>query len=160
MTTLSGINGNISIPKQGSSATAYWVGEGSSPTESQQTIEQINLSPKTCGAFVDYSRKLLLQSSIDVEQMVRDDLARVLALELDRVGLNGSGSSNQPLGIINTTGIGTQTITTFGTFAEYIGMETDVAVANADAGALRYIINASARGALKSTEKALSLIHI
>lgn len=154
MTTLSGINGNISIPKQGSSATAYWVGEGSSPTESQQTIEQINLSPKTCGAFVDYSRKLLLQSSIDVEQMVRDDLARVLALELDRVGLNGSGSSNQPLGIINTTGIGTQTITTFGTFAEYIGMETDVAVANADAGALRYIINASARGALKSTEKA------
>ena len=154
MTTLTGINGNISIPKQGSSATAYWVGEGSSPTESQQTIEQVNLSPKTCGAFVDYSRKLLLQSSIDVEQMVRDDLARVLALELDRVGLNGSGSSNQPLGIINTTGIGTQTITTFGTFAEYIGMETDVAVANADAGSLRYIINASARGALKSTEKA------
>ena len=154
MTTLTGINGNISIPKQGSSATAYWVGEGSSPTESQQTIEQVNLSPRTCGAFVDYSRKLLLQSSIDVEQMVRDDLARVLALELDRVGLNGSGSSNQPLGLINTTGIGTQTITTFGTFAEYIGMETDVAVANADAGSLRYIINASARGALKSTEKA------
>ena len=154
MTTLSGINGNISIPKQSGASTAYWVGEGSSPTESQQTIEQVNLSPKTCGAFTDFSRKLLLQSDISVEQMVRDDLARSLALELDRVGLNGSGSSNQPLGIINTTGIGTQTITTFGTFAEYIGMETDVAVANADAGALRYIINASARGALKSTEKA------
>ena len=153
MTTLTGINGNISIPKQGSSATAYWVGEGSSPTESQQTIEQINLSPKTCGAFVDYSRKLLLQSSIDVEAMVRDDLARVIALELDRVGLNGSGSSNQPLGIINTTGIGTQSLTSFGTFEEYIGMETDVAAANADAGSLRYIINASARGALKSTKK-------
>ena len=154
MTTLSGINGNISIPKQSAAATAYWVGEGSSPTESQQTIEQVNLSPKTCGAFVDYSRKLLLQSSIDIEQMVRNDLAQVLALELDRVGLNGSGSSNQPLGIINTTGIGTQSLTSFGTFAEYIGMETDVAVANADAGALRYIVNASARGALKSTEKA------
>ena len=112
------------------------------------------MSPKTCGAFVDYSRRLLLQSSIDVEAMVRDDLARVIALELDRVGIYGSGSSNQPLGINNTTGIGSQTITTFGTFAEYIGMETDVAVANADAGSLRYIINASARGALKSTEKA------
>ena len=154
MTTLSGINGNISIPKQDGSASAYWVGEGSSPTESQQTIAQVNLSPKTCGAFTDFSRKLLLQSDISVEQMVRDDLAKVLALELDRVGLNGSGSSNQPLGIINTTGIGTQSLTSFGTFAEYIGMETDVAVANADAGSLRYIINASARGALKSTEKA------
>jgi HK97 family phage major capsid protein len=154
MTTLSGINGNISIPKQSGSSTAYWVGEGSSPTESQQTIEQVNLSPKTCGAFTDFSRKLLLQSDISVESMVRDDLAKSLALELDRVGLNGSGSSNQPLGIINTTGIGTQSLTSFGTFAEYIGMETDVAAANADAGALRYIINASARGALKSTEKA------
>ena len=153
MTTLSGINGNISIPKQGSASTAYWVGEGASPTESQQTIEQVNLSPKTCGAFVDYSRKLLLQSDISVEQMVRDDLAQVLAIEIDRVGLNGSGSSNQPLGIINTTGIGSQSLTSFGTFEEYIGMETDVATANADAGALRYIINAAARGALKSTKK-------
>ena len=158
MTTLSGINGNISIPKQGSSATAYWVGEGASPTESQQTIEQVNLSPKTCGAFVDYSRKLLLQSSIDVEAMVRDDLARVIALELDRVGLNGSGSSNQPLGIINTTGIGTQSLTSFGTFEEYIGMETDVAAANADAGSLRYIINASARGAQKAPRKMLVVV--
>jgi len=154
MTTLSGLQGNISIPRQSSAATAYWVGEGSSPTESQQAIDQVNMSPKTCGAFVDYSRRLLLQSSIDVEAMVRDDLARVLALELDRVGIYGSGSSNQPLGINNTTGIGSQTITTYGTFAEYIGMETDVASANADAGSLRYIINAAARGALKSTEKA------
>ena len=57
-------------------------------------------------------------------------------------------------GLTQTTGIGTQTITTYGTFAEYIGMETDVASANADAGALKYIVNAAARGALKSTEKA------
>ncbi len=84
----------------------------------------------------------------------RNDLARVIALELDRVAIYGTGSSNQPLGLTNTTGIGSQTITTFGTFAEYIGMETDVATANADAGSLRYIINAAARGALKSTEKA------
>ena len=33
-------------------------------------------------------------------------------------------------------------------------METDVAAANADVENMRYIINASARGALKSTEKA------
>ncbi|NCA23336.1 MAG: phage major capsid protein [Betaproteobacteria bacterium] len=153
VTMLSGLQGNISIPRQTSAATAYWVGEGSSPTESQQAIDQVNMTPKTVGAFVDYSRRLLLQSSIDVEGMVRADLARVIALELDRAAIYGSGSSNQPLGLVNTTGIGTQTITTYGTFAEYIGMETDVAAANADAGSLRYIINATARGALKSTEK-------
>jgi HK97 family phage major capsid protein len=154
VTMLSGLQGNISIPRQSSASTAYWVGEGSAPTESQQAIDQVNMTPKTVGAFVDYSRRLLLQSSIDVEGMIRNDLARVIALELDRAAIYGTGSSNQPLGLTNTTGIGSQTITTYGTFAEYIGMETDVAAANADAGSLRYIINASARGALKSTEKA------
>jgi len=153
VTMLSGLQGNISIPRQSSAATAYWVGEGSSPTESQQAIDQVNMTPKTVGAFVDYSRRLLLQSSIDVEGMIRSDLARVIALELDRAAIYGTGSSNQPLGLTNTTGIGSQAITTYGTFAEYIGMETDVATANADAGALRYIVNAAARGALKSTEK-------
>jgi HK97 family phage major capsid protein len=153
VTMLSGLQGNISIPRQSSAATAYWVGEGGSPTESQPAIDQVNMTPKTVGAYVDYSRRLLLQSSIDVESMVRADLAKVIALELDRAAIYGTGSSNQPLGLTNTTGIGSQTITSFGTFAEYIGMETDVATANADAGALRYIVNAAARGALKSTEK-------
>ena len=153
VTMLSGLQGNISLPRQSSAATAYWVGESGSPTESQQAIDQVNMTPKTVGAYVDYSRRLLLQSSIDVESMVRSDLTKVIALELDRAAIYGTGSSNQPLGLVNTTGIGTQTITSFGTFAEYIGMETDVATANADAGSLRYIINAAARGALKSTEK-------
>ncbi len=154
VTTLTGLQGNISIPRQSSASTAYWVGESASPSESQPAVDQVNMSPKTVGAFVDYSRRLLLQSDISVESMVRNDLARVIALEIDRAAIYGTGSSNQPLGLTNTTGIGSQTITTFGTFAEYIGMETDVATANADAGSLRYIINAAARGALKSTEKA------
>ena len=153
-TVLSGLTGNISIPRQTAASTSYWVGEGSAPTESQQAFDQVNMTPKTLGGFVDFSRRTLLQASIDVEQFVRGDLAKVLALELDRAGIYGTGSSNQPTGLTQTTGIGTQTITTYGTFAEYIGMETDVASANADAGALKYIVNAAARGALKSTEKA------
>ena len=151
VTMLTGLQGNISVPRQSSAATAYWVGEGGSPTESQQGIDQINMTPKTIGAFVDYSRRLLLQSSIDVEGMVRADIARVIALELDRAAIYGTGSANQPLGLVNTTGIGSQTITNSGTFTEYIGMETDVAVANADVASMRYIINATTRGTLKST---------
>jgi HK97 family phage major capsid protein len=154
VTMLSGLQGNISLPRQSSAATAYWVGENASPTESQQSIDQVNMTPKTVGAFVDYSRRLLLQASIDVESMIRADLAKIIALELDRAAIYGTGSTNQPLGLTNTTGIGAQTISTFGTFAEYIGMETDVATANADAGSMRYIINAAARGALKSTSVA------
>ena len=155
-TMLTGLSGNISIPRLTQSATGYWVGEGSAPSESQQAFDQVNMTPKTVAAYVDYSRRLLLQSSIDVESMIRGDLAKVIATKLDHTAIYGTGSSNQPLGIKDTTGVGTQTITTFGTFAEYIGMETDVAVANADVSNMFYLINASARGALKSTEVASS----
>lgn len=157
-TMLQGLQGMVAVPKMSSSSTAYWVGEGSAPTESQQAFEQINLAPKTVGAFVDYSRRLLLQSSIGVETMIREDLARVLALEIDRAAIYGTGSSNQPKGIKNVTGVGSVTIAggagTYGTFAEYIAAETSVAAANAEIGSMRYIISANARGALKSTEKA------
>ena len=153
-TMLTGLSGNVSIPRMTSTSTAYFVGESGAPTESQQAFDQVNMTPKTIGAFVDYSRRLLLQSSIDVETMIRDDIAKVIATKLDNAAIYGSGSSNEPLGIKDTTGVGTQTITTFGTFAEYIGMETDVAAANADVANMFYLINASARGALKSTEKA------
>jgi HK97 family phage major capsid protein/HK97 family phage prohead protease len=157
-TVLNGLQGNIAIPKQTGAATAYWVGEGNSPTESQEVLGQVTMSPKTVGAFVDYSRRLLLQSSIDVEQMVRNDLARVIALEIDRAGIYGSGNSNQPLGLINTVGINTKALTGYGTFAELIDMETEVAKDNADAGSLFYLMNAAARGALKSTPKSTSAV--
>jgi HK97 family phage major capsid protein/HK97 family phage prohead protease len=152
-TVLNGLQGNVSIPRQTSAASAFWVGENAAPTESQQAFDQISMTPKTIGAFVDYSRKLLLQGSIDVESMIRNDLARVLSLEIDRAGIYGTGSTNQPLGLTNTTGIGSQTITGTGTFAQYVEMETKVAVANADVASMYYIINATSRGALKTTEK-------
>ena len=153
-TVLTGLSGNVNIPRQSGAATAYWVAESGSPTESQQTIDQVALTPKTCGAFTDFSRKLMIQSSIDVENMVRTDLARVLALEIDRVGLYGSGSSNQPLGLKDTTGVLTEDFAANApTFAEVVALESDVAGANALLGSPVYLMNSAMSGNLKTTTK-------
>jgi HK97 family phage major capsid protein/HK97 family phage prohead protease len=154
VTSLSGLSGNVAIPRQTGPATAYWVAESGAPTESNQTVDQVNLSPKTVGAFTDYSRRLMLQSSIDVEQMIRQDLATVLALEIDRVGLYGLGNTNQPLGIKLTTGINTVNFAAATpTYAEVVDMESQIAADNADIGAMAYLMNASMRGALKTKDK-------
>ena len=158
-TMLTGLNGNIAIPRQTGGATAYWVAESGAPTESQQAFDQVTMSPKTVGAFSDISRKLLLQSSIDIESFVRRDLATVLGLAIDLAGINGSGSSNQPTGVLNTSGIGSVAGGTNGlapTFAHAVALETAVAIANADIGTLGYLTNAAVRGKLKTTEKASS----
>lgn len=148
---LTGLVGDISIPKQTSGATAYWLGESGGPTESQQAIGQVGLTPRTLGAYTDYSRKLMLQSSIDVEAFVRSDLAAVLQLAIDYAALNGAGSANQPMGIANTTGIGAPGVGAT-TLAMIIALETAVAVDNADVGRLAYLCSATARGALKTAD--------
>lgn len=148
--------GNLAIPRQTGGATAFWVAENAAPTESQQSFGQVPLTPKTVAAFTDISRRLLLQSSIDVEAFVRMDLAMVLALAIDAAGVNGSGASNQPRGILNTAGIGAVVGGTNGaalTYGHLVDLETQVAVANADINNLGYLVNARTRGHMKKTVK-------
>ena len=153
-TVLTGLNGNVAIPRQSGAATAYWVAESGSPTESQQTVDQVSLVPRTVAAYTDFSRRLMIQSSIDVENMVRNDLAQVIALKIDAAGLYGTGASNEPLGLKNTTGIGTEDFAADApTFAEVVALESDVATANALLGSPVYLMNAAMRGNLKTTKK-------
>jgi HK97 family phage major capsid protein/HK97 family phage prohead protease len=153
-TVLTGLVGNVAIPRQSGAATAYWVAESGAPSESQQTIDQVSLTPKTVAAFTDYSRRLMLQSSIDVENMVRRDLAAVLGLKIDLAGLYGTGSNSEPLGLKFTTGINTEDFAANApTFEEVVAMESDVAADNALLGSPVYLMNAAMRGGLKTTKK-------
>jgi len=153
-TVLSGLEGMIKIPKQSGAASATWIAEGAAAAESDQTLTQVSLVPRTVGAYTDVTRKLLLQSSIDIENFVRADLARVIALKIDLAGLYGSGVANEPLGIKNTVGIGAEAFAgAVPTFPEVIAMESDLGTANALLGSPCYITNASMRGSLKGTKK-------
>ena len=153
-TILTGLSGNISIPRQGSQQTSYWVGEGSNVTESDMTIEQVNMTPRTIGAMTDISRKLLIQSSMDVESLVRNSLASSVALEIDRAALYGLGSSSEPLGLHNVTGIATENVGNDDpSFADVVNMESDISVSNALTGSLAYVTRANIAGAMKVKTK-------
>jgi HK97 family phage major capsid protein/HK97 family phage prohead protease len=154
---LGGLSGDVKIPKKTAASTAAFVAsEGTAAAESEMTIGNVSMSPKTLGAFTDVTRQLLIQSSLDVEALIRDDLAQSIATAIDKAGLEGSGSSGNPEGILNTTGV--NQVTNFAaanpTFAEVVTLETAVAEDNALMGNLSYILPASMYGALKTTEKA------
>jgi HK97 family phage major capsid protein len=155
--TLTGLVGPVAIPKQTGGATAYWVAEKGEPTESNPAVGQVNLNAKTLGAFTEFSRRLILQSSIDVESMVRRELATVMALEIDRAALYGTGTSSQPKGLKFVTGINTVDFAANApTYAEVVAMETAINADNADIGAMSYLTNSTIYGGFKTTEKASS----
>jgi len=100
------------------------------------------MSPKVIGAFTDVTRLLLQQSSLDVENLIRDDLTKSIATAIDLGALAGSGSSGQPTGIANTSGINTTTFAAANpTWAEIVAMESAVANDNALTGSLGYIVD-------------------
>jgi HK97 family phage major capsid protein len=143
-TMLSGLVGNISIPKQSSASTAYWVAENSEVTESSPGFTQVTGTPKTCGATLEVTRKLLLQSSIDVENLVRNDLASVVARAIDLAALHGTGASNQPTGITRTSGVNQISIASQGapTYAEILAFIGAIKADNADVSALKWLMPA------------------
>lgn len=153
---LGGLVGNIAIPSQTGGATAYWVAEGAAPTESEQTFGQLGMNPKTVGAYTDLARRLINQSSIDVENFVRIDLATVLALAIDLAAINGSGTSNQPKGILQTTGIGDVSHGTNGgapTWPKVVAIWKEVFKDNAAFGSLGWLTNGDVIGKLLTVDK-------
>ncbi|AXK39626.1 phage major capsid protein [Crenobacter cavernae] len=156
ITRLTGLSGNVAIPRQTGGVACYWVAENGAPTESAASFDQVALTPKTIAAFTEVSRLLLTQSSLDIEAFIQMDIQRSMALGLDLAGINGSGAANQPRGILNTAGIGAVIGGTNGaapTWDHLVDLESAVASVNADAGAMRYLTNTKVRGKLKKTQQ-------
>ena len=153
-TSLGGLSGDVKIPKKLTAASAAWISsEGGAATESEMTVGQLALAPKTLGAFTDVTRQLMIQDSVGVENLIRDDLVQALALAIDLAALEGAGTGGAPTGVLNTTGV-TKVATFAGvnpTFAEAVSLETAVADANALMGSLGYILRSNMNGALKTT---------
>jgi HK97 family phage major capsid protein len=153
---LPGLVGDIVIPRQDGAATAYWTTETEGATQSNTNFGQCTLAPKCVTAFEVYSKKLLVQSTPAIDGLIRDDLAAVLGLAIDLAALHGTGANAQPTGIANTTGVATVACGTNGaipTWANIVGLESQVSAGNADGSSMGYLTNALVRGALKTQTK-------
>ena len=152
---LSGLQGDVSIPALNSKTTAYWVAENGAPTEGAPTVRQITMSPKTVGCYVDLSRKLMLQSDPSAEGIFRGDMVAQIASAIDSVAINGGGS-NEPTGILQTSGIGSVPLGTNGsapTWGSVVNLIKEVAVSDAEQGSRAFITTPQAAGKLRSTAK-------
>jgi HK97 family phage major capsid protein len=154
---LSGLVGNLSLPRLKASATAYWVAENTPITASDPQTDAVGpLTPKTVGGLVEISRNMVIQPSLDVAQMVENDLMQIMARALDSAALVGGGT-NQPKGLLaGGSGISNIALGTNGgppTWDSVVGLIAAVDVANALQGSLGFATNGSAVSKLRRTLK-------
>ncbi|DAB40799.1 MAG TPA: phage major capsid protein [Sulfurovum sp. UBA12169] len=149
---IGGLSGNVSVPKKTGKSTAYWINEEDNTTGSDLVLGMLPLTPKTVSAKTGYSRQMLLQGNIDVENLLMSDLAEEIALAIDAAGIAGTGLDGQPKGILYTTGIGAVDCSTaLGgiNFNKVVDLETAIANGNADVENMHYVSGASVTGKLK-----------
>ena len=152
---MSGLQGDVSIPALNAKTTAYWIAESASPTEGAPTVRQITMSPKTVGCYVDLSRRLMLQSDPSAEGIFRGDMVAQIASAIDSVAINGGGS-NEPTGILQTSGIGSVPLGTNGaapTWASVVNLIKEVAIDDAEQGSRAFITTPQAAAKLRSVAK-------
>jgi len=153
--TMPGLVGNVAVPRRSGVASTYYLStQTTAITQSESTFDQVTMSPKNLAALSKYSRQTLLQGTPGIEELVRRDLTDGLNLAVDLGILNGSGSSGQPTGIMQTSGIGSVAMGTNGgaiTLEKLVDLETEVMIDNGavNRDAVAYVTNAKVMGALK-----------
>lgn len=161
--TLSGLVGNVAIPRQSGAATAYWLAEGDSVTASDQAFAQVAATPRRLSAQTAFTKQLLAQAGLDAEALIRDDLMQVIAIAKDLAGIAGTGGA-QPRGILNgptVDGSGSSTLNqlqtvTFGgapTWTNVVAFEQKIQTQNADISTMQFLTNPTVRAAWKTTVK-------
>jgi len=99
---------DVDIPEAEDRPTLTWAADGANATEKEIAFGLKQLRPKTGNMLLKMSNKLLKQQSA-AEPIVRMLMQEGISLGVDQIGLTGTGSASQPLGILNATGLNTAT---------------------------------------------------
>jgi len=150
-TMLPGLVGNVAIPRRTSTQSTYWVAESGTITAGATNFDQVTMTPKTVGALSSWSRILELQSTPAIESLLRADMVSQVAAAIDLAAIAGTGASNQPRGILNTSGIGSVVGGTNGatiTFDHLADLKREVAIDDADVSTAAFLTNAKVEAKL------------
>lgn len=148
---LPGLTSNLTVPKVTSAAAFSWVGETGEIALSNVSGSQVTLSPKRGGSSTSYSLQLLKQSTPTLNAWLMENINSAVAVGMDNAIFNGSGNSNQPLGVLNA-GIASKSGSSF-SYATALSFPSTVAVANRLDGNLYFVANPTTAATLKARAK-------
>lgn len=152
-TILSGLQGNLTMPKNAAQRSGQWIAENAALTPVDGDFDSVTMTPKHVGALTEFSRNMLLQSSPDIETLIRGDFAATLAVALDKAALVGGGS-NEPSGIIDrltdASALGTLSDASW---EQVLAIIAGIELANAATGRLGWALNPHAVKTMRAKPK-------
>lgn len=148
---LSGLAGNVAIPKGGSISGGWISAEGGNAPKKNPTFGQITATPHTYGAYVDITRKLLLQSSIPVQAKILEWLMYACANGLETAAFQGTGSSGQPTGLCTALNSAATAWSNTPTFDKIVDLIAATKTANSYKPSMKFVGNSGVWAKLAKT---------
>jgi len=104
VSVIDGLVGNpVKIPAFEGGMVAFWLGEQDPYVESMVKAGNISLVPKKLTVLAKLTEEMRKFSSFGYETLMRNDMIRALAAELDRTVPYGKGNENEPRGLMKMT---------------------------------------------------------
>lgn len=154
ITVRSGLQGNVQWTRQNGDVSYAFETESSDVNETTPTLDNISVSPKRFGGYVDVTNQFMIQSAFAVESWLRDQLEARYALTVDTQVIAGDGSSNSTTGILNYSGVNVLSLGSAGgdmTYAGLLEMIRLTKIAYARNGNAGWLTNASGEASLART---------
>lgn len=145
---LTGLVGDVTFPTMATASVASWAAENASAAETNPTLGLKTLTPKRLTAKSHVSGQLLHQTNPSIDAMLAGDLRQAIGTAVDAAVIAGSGTSNQPTGIMNLAGVTTVALGANGlapTRAAALAMIGGVEDNNADVGKLGWLTTPGVR---------------
>lgn len=164
-TVLTNLVGNIDLPRIVKGTEPSEKAENAQATEYTPTTAMLSLTPNRLPTVMEVSAQLMRQSgNRSLDAFLQNHLASLLRVRMEKKAIHGDGNNNTPVGILATTGIGavyaggaaadnTNATGAAPVWADIVNLEKEVAIDDADVGALHYLSNPAVRGKLKQTAK-------
>jgi HK97 family phage major capsid protein len=148
-----GMIGNLDLVK-GTSTTVGWETENGEADETTPVTSKITVTPRRLAAFTKIGKQLLAQTSPGIQDDVMNDILAAIAQAVEVAAIHGGGS-NEPTGLLATTGIGDVAGGTDGavpTYAHITQLEAKVEIGNGNLNTLAYLTNPKVKNQLKNTK--------
>ena len=155
LTEFAGMSSDVKIPRGTSVATASFLSlDGTTDiTSSDPTMDSVAMSPTSLACFTEVSHKLVLQSSVDMENYLRTLMSQSIANKLDLAVIHGSGASNQPTGMLNATGINTETYTSAIAYSDLANALSKLASDSIPLNGLSWVVHPDQYASLQIKDK-------
>ena len=149
---MGGLVGDVQIPVM-TANNVTWKGEVAAAADGAGTFSNVKLQPKRLTAYVDISKQMLAQDSVDVENAIREDIINAINTKLEETilgagdGKEGGTTVVAPLGMRN--GVTATSVTDYSKVCE---LESTVEDANV-LGECVYVMSNKAKAAMRSMIK-------